>query len=170
MRRLRQSVAVRLCAAGLLASLGLGLAAPVVAGRPAEAALRLAFDVIPQEVLDDALVRAAGMAASEAGSPEAFAGAFATALRDALGDGAPSAEAVLDALYGQLFRVLQEEHGGCAVVVAQGVALGVPAASASESARPQAHRPGPIAVSLPAWPPQRPAPRSLRPAIQPLGP
>src|SRR5690606_32470297 len=114
MRRLRQSLLLRLSAVGLLLSLGLGLSAPAAVARGAvEGTPWVGVEALPAETLEAALAAAAGT-----DTPEAFAEAVAEALRARLGEAAPPAEVLLAALYGQLFRVLHEEVGDCAVVVA----------------------------------------------------
>lgn len=168
MRRFRRSILLRLSVAGLLLSLGVGAAAPVAAaGRPDGAAERLGLDEIPETALDEAL---AAVDAS-ADTPEAFADALAGELRTRFGDAAPAADALLGALYGQLFRVLQEKMGDHAVILAatSGGALlagldgevvpGTDPAPAAQAATAGAARQTPL-----------PAPRTLRPALQPLGP
>jgi hypothetical protein len=167
MRRLRRPVVLRLCAVGLLASLGLALAAPVAAaGRTDDTAAWLALDAIPQATLEAALKAAAG-----ADSPEAYAGALASALQATLGEAAPPADALLEALYGQLFRVLQEEVGARAIVVPAGSAgaveggpVGALSPALTAAPRPFAALTAGEGQALP------PTPRALRPALQPLGP
>ena len=168
MRRLRRSVLLRLSAAGLLVSLGLGLAAPLAAARQGDDVVRwLRLDEIPQATLERALHAAAGAA-----TPEAFAEALARALEEALGDAAPPSEALLGALYGQLFRVLQEEVGGTAVILVPGAAGAVQVpleGAAAPGVAPGVRRLEGGAV-VPAAPGLLPTPRALRPALQPLGP
>ncbi|HLT48594.1 MAG TPA: hypothetical protein VK002_15275 [Rubricoccaceae bacterium] len=167
MRRLRRSVLLRLSAAGLLVSLGLGLAAPVAAARQGGGvAAWLRLDEVPQATLEAALKAAAG-----AETPEAYAEALAAALHDALGEAAPPADALLSALYGQLFRVLQEEAGALAVVAAAGSGGAVQAPLEGAAAPPfDPSLRSVAALGVATEPGLLPTPRALRPALQPLGP
>lgn len=151
----------------LLGSLGLGLTAPVAVARSAhDAATWLALDAIPTATLEAALSAAAGT-----DSPEAYAEALAAALHTALGASAPPADVLLAALYGQLFRVLQEEVGDCAVVTAAGTGGALPS-PLEEAVAPGVEPAGRVAGASPltAEPHVLPPPRLLRPAVQPLGP
>ncbi|MDX1418924.1 MAG: hypothetical protein R3181_03060 [Rubricoccaceae bacterium] len=157
---------MRFCAVGLLVSLGAGVAAPVAAAGHADRAVeRLGLHEIPQAVLDVALddVRA--------DTPEALAVALAEVLRVRLGEAAPPADVLLGALYGQLFRVLQEEVGDHAVLLAASAGGTLLAPFSGEVAPGSDAAPAPPAAALASSPqaPQ-PAPRALRPALQPLGP
>jgi hypothetical protein len=163
MRRFRRLLLLRVSVAGLLGSFGLGLAAPVATADERAHAQRLALDVLPSDVI------AAALAADT--EPAAFADALVAALE---GD-APAAEQVLDALYGQLLRVFRLEQGTPAVFVAAGSAS---AAGLSLMSTGPAHRTEAFSAVLgsssanriQAEAAGRFAPRTLRPAVQPLGP
>ena len=167
MRRLRQTAFLRLWAAALLASVGVGLAAPVAAAvRPADGAVPLALAAVPPSTPEQALAASGGAA-----TPEAFAEALAGALHAALGDAAPPAEAILHEVYGRLLRALQEEFGASAVVIAS-APVGPPVGAPGSAEPPRCevvNGPGSGAITE-ADEAARPSPRRLRPAVQPLGP
>lgn len=102
---LRSSL-LRFSAAVLLGSIGVGVMSPVLAAGDIEE--RLSAEGFNQEALDAALH------AAESGSPADVADAVTTAM----GDEAPATKAVLHALYGQLYQLLQFQQGPKAVASA----------------------------------------------------
>lgn len=173
LRRLRLPLPSRLLAAGLLASLSVGLAAPAWAAERARAewVVRAAMEGAAAEA---AVERALQEAARTAPTPAAFAEAVVQALARTLpAEGKnPAAEALLRQLFGHLLAALAVEQGPQAVLAAtSGASSPSPASSAGAPASviraPSAPARG---TALPALVGPEPAPRRARPAVQPLGP
>lgn len=160
MRLFRQSVLARFAAAVLLASLGLGVAAPAWASSAED---WLPDGTIPPEILSEAL--------DAAETPEAFV----ESLVALMGPDAPSADALLVALYGHFLRVFQYEQGSRAVLgIVAAASTAVPSSAVGASVLPH----GPRTWQRPrlAVPPavadasDGRSPRERHPAVQPLGP
>lgn len=163
MRLLRHIVFLRALCAGLLTSLGLGVAAPALAVELPLASFA-GLDEVPAEALEAALA-----AAADARTPEALAEHVAASLEEQLGT-APPVETLLAALYGSLFRALQDEVGSHAVVAQGSVPVVVAAPSAAVLAETHGTFAAGDAEVVPPRSPDLPAPLTRYPALQPLGP
>ncbi len=180
LRPFRLPLLSRLLVAGLLVSLGSGLAAPAWAAERARAewVVRAAAGGAAGEAAVEAALREAALleASRTSATPAAWAEDVARALARWLpaGSGAPAADALLRELFGHLFSALALERGPQAVLMsASGGAAPSPKAEPLSAGSPVT----PAGTAAPVL--ARPAradlvlassPRSVRPAVQPLGP
>ena len=164
MDRLRQLLLLRLGVLSLLAGLGLGLVAPVASAHERTTAQERARDLIPTELLHAALD------AAEQGTQSDMAEALFAALDEDL----PAVELLLEALYGHLLRALQLELGPRAVLMTASSSSAAASSFAAHTAllRHAAHGSAQTATRTARAEAgqERLLPRTLRPAIQPLGP
>jgi hypothetical protein len=170
--RLRHPLLVRLAAPALLLGLALGVAAPARAAH-VRAAERERVAALLAEA-DAARVEAAvRTAAARTATAADFAVEVARLLADGTGAPSPAADALLQTLFGRLFRALSLEKIPAAALVTAPSSASVHPAGEGEAAGPALalRRPAPVPA-----PDARPAdvaaprPHEERPGVQPLGP
>ncbi len=169
--RFRHTVLLRLVAPALLLGLALGVAAPARAAH-LRAAERERADALLAGA-DAARVEAAiRTAADHTTTAEDFAAEVTRLLADGTGVPSPAADALLQSLFGRLFRALTLERVPTAALVAAPSLASLHGAGDGELARPVPSAPRPVASAVLVYPAEvfAPRPHEVRPGVQPLGP